>query len=167
MERLTEGGDWAVVARGDGLEARARERLDEIGHRQQLLPTDKRDGKPTPKQTVYAKGWWKTGTKQICRSSGEISVWSGRGGETKMRTVEGTPIIEAAFQGGHGRQLRYYLDNQPSGPFRETLDLKIWTDWARRKRGETLLVGAGVYCQEDDRLTTAFTVGGEAKPIRG
>jgi hypothetical protein len=48
VDRLTEGGDWAVVARGDGLEARAKERLDKIGHRQQLLPTEKRDGKPTP-----------------------------------------------------------------------------------------------------------------------
>ena len=124
-------------------------------------------GKQVPYQTVYWKGWWKTGSKKLYRSKGEISLWSGQTGEIETREVNGEPVVDRAFAERTGGQLAYYLDNQQSGPYRDIPGLVIWTDGARKKRGEMLTVGAGVFCPKDEELNKAFVVGGEAKPIRG
>ena len=82
--RLRDGENWAVVASVDCLAPGILEELEERWPSQVILPAINGPKRPERQPKVYAKGWWKTGSKRICRSKGEMCIWRGDGGGVQL-----------------------------------------------------------------------------------
>ncbi len=135
VARLSKGKNWTVIANVDNLALGIQEELDSRGQAQTILTADRGAKQPVQHPNVYAKGWWKMGSKRICLSKG---VWRGKGGEDLAFTlVVGTPIVDSAFEGqleGHTGQVSYYMNQTLSGQYlkSEGLPVVVW----RQKNGE-------------------------------
>ena len=77
VRRLRGGVNWVVLAGLDGLARGVREALEEIVPSQAVLPMEKQGDRVVRHPKVYAKGWWKTGSKQLCLAQGDTRLWWG------------------------------------------------------------------------------------------
>jgi ribonuclease HI len=168
VDRLREGGDWAVLANITLLDGGVIDALDSRGNRQIVLPMERVGERKVIHAKMYEKGWWRSGSKKIVRATGEMHLWVGRQREeVALREVAQTPIIEGASGGGHGRQVEFYLDSLPSGPYRGCKGTVVWTDGSKRTVRGVKRVGAGIYCPTDEEGMSQFEVGGGTDTLRG
>ncbi len=80
VQRLHRGGRWVVLAGVYGLAPGVQEALEEIVPSQVVLPMERQGDRVVRHPKVYAKGWWKMGSKQLCMEKGEMRLWWGEGG---------------------------------------------------------------------------------------
>jgi hypothetical protein len=165
VELLSRGGSWVVVAHVDCLAPGVQEALEDLVLSQVVLPMERRGKEVVCHPKVYAKGWWRTGSKRLCRPRGEIRLWWGDGeGDMDLTPLAGTPVVDGAFGGAAMTgQVRFYLDSTPSGPFLHNKGMVVWTDWSRRKGAEDDEVRAGMFCATVPSATMEFAVGWERK----
>ena len=64
VRRLRQGGNWVVVAGVYGLAPGVLEALDEVADSQVVLPMELQGDQVIRHPKVYAKGWWRTGSKK-------------------------------------------------------------------------------------------------------
>jgi hypothetical protein len=90
-----------VIAGVYGLAAGVQEALDGLVQPQVILPMERQGDRVHRHPKVYAKGWWKSGTKKLCLADGEMRMWWGEGEDIELVSINDAPIVEGAFGGDH------------------------------------------------------------------
>mmetsp|Transcript_69333 Transcript_69333/g.144581 ORF Transcript_69333/g.144581 Transcript_69333/m.144581 type:complete len:1175 (+) Transcript_69333:2-3526(+) len=179
LHTLSKGGQWAVLANRKNLTEEVNNKLDELAPAYEVLPSpEAEDGKTKQLPKVYSKGFWKLGSKQVCRiKQGGLWIWRGDDAEDpELEPVQGTPIFSSSDMDHTNRELypsggslfRSYAEALPSGPYMHIPGQVFYTDGSKKTLPDgTQLVGAGGYCRNDKAKSFYFRVGGEAAAIRG
>lgn len=164
LASLNTDSRFVLLANVDGLDQSTLTLLSSTFSEQQVLPPTKAGKKVRKVQQVYTKGWWKSGSKQLCQlKSGGLYVWSSLG-TPNFDTPVGTIPVE--LDGQMDPLVEQYLDATPSGPYRDMAEQVCWTDGSKIKvKDGPEMVRAGGWTRTGKHFS--FRVGGEAAVVHG